>query len=425
MKITAIIAEYNPFHNGHSHQLRKALELTEADYIICIMSGDYVQRGTPAIIDKYSRAEMALSEGADLVIELPLCYSLSSIENYAYGAVSLADKLGAVDSLCFGAENDDIDKLKELASFTLQNDDNYRETIHKYIREGQSYPMAMSNALLEAGMNEEDASVLRSPNNALGIYYIRALLKLHSDIKPYAVKRIVSDHHDTETGAYSATAIRTQLGISYDKEVLYELTSSMPESAIQILNSALGKRFPIESADFSQILFYKLHSLYTLALQQYPLRETARKKALTDFLDINEELSSRIILTYREALDFDDLCSKIKSRDLTYTRISRCLMHILLDIRKDNMDKYLNEMHYYARILGLNRNAHDLMHTLKEHSLIPLLSKLADYTGVITDDTGKLMLHEDIQAADLYESVIRNKFGTLFHSEYTKQVVLK
>ncbi|MCR5734260.1 MAG: nucleotidyltransferase family protein [Lachnospiraceae bacterium] len=423
MKITAVIAEYNPFHKGHLYQIQKAREVTGADHIICIMSGDFVQRGTPAITDKYTRAEMALRGGADLVIELPVCYCLSSIENYAYGAVSLADKLGAVDCLCFGAENADTKKLEKLAQYTLKEDNEaLNRRIKEHLKQGKSYPLAMSDALIETGLDVEDADILKAPNNALGIYYIRALLKLHSDIKPLSVKRIISDHHDTEPGALSGSAIRKE--IMSHKEALFDLCSLIPDSSLQILSSALNKSFPVHENDLSSILFYKLHSLYTLSLKQNTDRDRAKRKALSGYLDVSEDLSSRILNTYRKASSFTDLCEKVKSRDMTYTRLCRCLMHILLDIDSRSMESRLSQGHYYARILGLNRNAEDLMHTLKEHSLIPFISKLADHKSIVTDETGTAMLYEDIQAADLYESVAAWKFNRPFSYEYTKKIVL-
>ncbi len=421
MKTTAVIAEYNPFHKGHAYQINKAKKDTGADRIICIMSGDYVQRGAPAITDKYTRTEMALSEGADLVIELPVCYALSSIENFAYGAVSLANLLGAVDSLCFGAEDADTDRLGEIAAYTLNEENGADKRLREYLRQGESYPAALSAALSDTGLDAKDSEILRSPNNALGIYYIRALLKLHSDISPHAVKRIVSGHNDQTPGAFSASSIRGR--ILSDKEALTELCSSLPEKSFSILGSSLNRNFPMEEDDFSACLFYKLHSLHTTALSETSDREQAKRKALSEYLDVNEELSVKILSAYRDAKSFSELCMKLKSKNITYTRISRCLMHILLDIKKDHAEKYLGSGPYYARILGLKKDAHDLMHELKEHSLIPLISKLADYKNVITDETGIYMLHEDIQAADLYEAVAASKFNRRFENEYTKKLI--
>ncbi|HAG70172.1 MAG TPA: nucleotidyltransferase, partial [Lachnospiraceae bacterium] len=415
---------YNPFHNGHSYQIEKAREETGADFLIVIMSGDYVQRGTPAIIDKYRRTEMALSQGADLVIELPLYYCLGSIEYFGESAVALLDKLGIVDSLCFGSESGDLSLLRELADYIeANNNEAYRSNFHRYIREGLSFPSAQERALLDSGLDGEKARLIREPNNALSVTYLRALKRRASSITPYTVKRIVSGYHSGESGSYSATAVRKEI---LEKEALYDLALSTPDRVLQIMVSQFNKKFPVVENDFSSELFYKLHSCYTVALQQYGDRDTARKKALTGFLDVNEELSSRILSIYKEALDFSDLCGKVKSKDITYTRVSRALMHIILDIRQDNLAEYIrDDFHYYVRILGFreDRNITALTHSLKQSSSLPLITKLADADRIISSVTGLRMLYEGIQASDLYEKTACRKFMQLFRSEYLKNIV--
>ncbi|MBQ7261485.1 MAG: nucleotidyltransferase family protein [Lachnospiraceae bacterium] len=424
MHVTSIIAEYNPLHNGHAWQLEKAREISGADHLIVIMSGDFVQRGTPAIINKYRRAEMALSQGADLVIELPLYYCLGSLEYFGESSIALLDKLNIVDSLCFGSESGDIGLLQTIADYMEDNsDEDYREAFHKYIRMGLSFPAAQERALLDRGLNSEYAAVIREPNNALSVAYLRALKRRGSRITPLTVKRQFSGYHDKEKGSLSATAIRSQL---IKSEALYELALSTPEKALQIMVSEFNKRFPIVENDFTAELFYKLHSCYTQALQEYKDRDTARKKALTGFLDINEELSSRILSTYKEALDFSDLCGKAKSKDITYTRISRALMHVILDIKTVNLQEYIaDDFHYYARVLGFkdDKLTAPLTHALKQSSSLPLITKLADAEKVIGRDLGRRMLYENIQASDLYEKMACKKYKQIFSSEYSKNIV--
>ncbi|MCR5790188.1 MAG: nucleotidyltransferase family protein [Lachnospiraceae bacterium] len=424
MNTTAIIAEYNPFHNGHSYQLEKAKETAEADFLIVVMSGDYVQRGIPAIIDKYARAEMALSQGADLVIELPLYYCLGSLEYFAGSAVSLLDRLHIVDSLCFGSESGRLDELKTLAEeIDRYSNEDYKELFHQYIREGLNFPAAQEKALIASGLNAERAQLIREPNNALGVAYLRALKERHSAMKPFTVKRIQAGYHDAEAGSFSATAVRKQL---LNKEALFDLALSTPEKVLQIMVSQYNRRFPVVENDFSAELFYKLHSCYTRALQRFSDRDTARRKALTEYLDIHEELSSRILSTYKEALDFDDLCQKAKSKDVTYTRISRALMHVLLDIRADALKQYIaDDYHYYVRILGFRdeKRIMPLTHALKQSSELPLITKLADADKQIASEAGRRMLYENIQASDLYEKTACKKYRQLFRSEYVKNIV--
>ena len=425
MHVTAIIAEYNPFHNGHAYQIEKAKEATDADYLIVVMSGDYVQRGTPAIIDKYRRTEMALSQGADLVIELPLYYCLGSLEYFAESAVLLLDKLNIVDSLCFGSESGDITLLKSIAEYIeANNGDVYKTAFHKYIRDGLSFPAAQEKALIDTGLAADKAQIIKEPNNALAIAYLRVLIRRNSKMTPFTIKRIVSGYHDDDKGAYSATAVRSEL---MKKEALYDLALSTPDKVLQIMVSDFNKRFPIVENDFTGALFYKLHSCYTLALQKYCDRDLARKNALTDYLDINEELSSRILSIYKEALDFSDLCGKVKSKDITYTRVSRALMHVLLDIKAENLKAYIaDDFHYYARILGLrddNKRLAPLTHNLKLNTSLPLVTKLADADRIIETENGRKMLYENSQASDLYEKTACKKYRQLFRSEYSKNII--
>ena len=206
----------------------------------------------------------------------------------------------------------------------------------------------------------------------------------------------------------------------------FDLAMSLPDTVLQIMVSDYDKRFPVTENDFSGALFYKLHSCYTKALQEYGDRETARKKALTGFLDINEELSSRLLSIYKEASSFSDLCGKVKSKDLTYTRISRAAMHIILDISAANMKEYIaDDYNYYARILGFRsgESTASLLHGLKQSSALPLITKLADADKILTGRNARRLLSEEIQASDLYERTACMKYHGLFRSEYVRNIV--
>ena len=198
MKITGIIAEYNPFHNGHLYQIKKARELTGADYIIVVMSGNLTQRGTPALIDKYSRAQMALSGGADLVIELPACYATASAEYFAMGAISILNQLGCVDSICFGSENGNIAMLTKIANALVSESEDFVQALKNNLKNGDTYPVARNAALAEtiSGITSYD-TILGFPNNILGIEYIKALIRQNSSIKPYTNLRIGADYHSS------------------------------------------------------------------------------------------------------------------------------------------------------------------------------------------------------------------------------------
>ncbi|MBR4277086.1 MAG: nucleotidyltransferase family protein, partial [Lachnospiraceae bacterium] len=213
MIVNGIIAEYNPFHNGHIAHLEKTKEQTNADYTIVAMSGNFVQRGAPAVVDKYVRTKMALEGGADLVLEIPTCYSTSSAEYFASAGVALLDKIGVVDYLSFGSESGDIEILNHIASILLEEPPEFSEYMQRYLREGYTYPLARNNALIQYENSLFDATrVLESPNNILAIEYIKAILRRESTITPFTIKRQGSNYHDRymadNATSASAQAIR-------------------------------------------------------------------------------------------------------------------------------------------------------------------------------------------------------------------------
>ena len=197
MKITGLITEYNPFHNGHLYHIKKAKEITGADAVIVIMSGNFVQRGAPAIMPKRLRTEIALNAGVSLVIELPVCYATGSAEYFASGAISILDSLGCIDSICFGSECGDYKKLEHIAKILADEPEAYRLSLKNQLKTGLSFPKARQNGLKEYSKDDSLDEILEHPNNILGIEYVKALYLQKSPIKAYTIKRIVSDYHDT------------------------------------------------------------------------------------------------------------------------------------------------------------------------------------------------------------------------------------
>lgn len=403
MNVNGIIAEYNPFHNGHLYQLNHSLKQTNADYTIIAMSGNFMQRGAPAIIDKHKRARMALKNGADLVLELPICYAASSAEFFATGAVTLFDKLGITTNLCFGSECGDITILKEIAEILLTEPEEYTEVLRLFLRQGLSYPTARTQALLHYSPKlSEFKQELSNPNNILGIEYIKALLRRNSSITPVTTMRVGSDYHDKnlETSKSSALAIREAL---FSGKELSFLSAQMPESSYKILEEALKETPPLSTNDFSSILHYKL------------LMEA--ESGFTKYLDVTSDLSDRIRKTLYKYTSYQSFCELLKSKDMTYTRISRCLLHILLDIKKSDLDTY-REMDYipYARVLGFKKSATPLLSAIKKNASIPLVTKLADATNILSPDAYQ-MLQQELKQNSIYESVRAMKSGTPMRNE--------
>lgn len=412
MKTVGIIAEYNPFHNGHAYQIQKAKERTGADYCIVVMSGDFVQRGAPAIMNKHLRAESALRNGADLVLELPVYYALGSAEYFASGAVALLDKLGVTDTLCFGSECGDISLLSAFASELLSESDCFKSELNRNLKRGMSYPsaryaaMAVSSPQLAAHMD-----IPNSPNNILGIEYCKALQKRKSSITPCTVLRNGASYQETglSTDYSSALAIRNALQNSGDLSVI---KGHVPASVYALFEKHYGVDCPVLSEDFSMLLHYELLSLQPEGYQAYP--------------DIDIQLSERISGLLPQYRDYTSFCDLLKTKSLTYTRISRSLMHILLHMNREELSAYCQEDYiFYARILGFRKDASTLLSAIKSQTSIPLISKLADADRLLTP-LGMQMLEKDIYASHVYEMVAQHKFHTpslAASNEYRRQIV--
>lgn len=412
MNIVGLITEYNPFHNGHLYHIQEAKRVTKADATVVIMSGNFVQRGAPAIMPKHLRAKSALLSGADLVLELPVCFATGSAEFFAMGAIALLDSLGCVDSICFGSECGDSEILEKITKILSEEPDDYKKALQNALRKGMSFPQARQHALQEYFINNHFdanalADVLSQPNNILGIEYMKALYQRNSSMKAYSIRRIGAGYHESElTEKYSsASAIRQSLAKDSLSENIYR---QLPFAAQTIMKETFDMRYPVYANDFSLILKYKL------------LQET--KKSLTSYMDVSEDLANRIINLRNDFQSFDGFCNTLKTKDMTYARISRGLLHILLDIRTEHLANYKkNGYCHYAHILGFRKSSAELLSLLKGTSKVPLLTKLTQTEDL--SEAGCQMLHQDIFASDLYESVITDKFDTPFINEYQQQIV--
>lgn len=411
MKVCAVIAEYNPFHLGHAYHLNQARLLTDADYVIVVMSGNFVQRGDPALLDKYARARAALSCGADLVLELPGCFATGSAEYFARGAISMLDHLGMVDYLCFGSECSDIQFLSQFADIFLEEPEQYKKILLEKLKLGYSYPTARSNALIIAYPQlAADISVVSSPNNILGIEYIKALHRRRSRIHPVNIRRVGSDHRDRRLGYFMSSARALRQAIQSNRSV-EELSSQMPEEAYRVMTDYFAQERPLFQDDFSTLLHYKL------------LSEQA--KGYTDYLDISPDLSDKIRKYVYQYTTFSEFCDLLKSKDMTYTRISRCLLHILLNITKDNMQFYIDNQDSvsYARLLGFRQEARPLLTAIDQNSSIPLITKMADADKYLTLG-GAHMFQQEMQITDIYSSIQAAKSGHRMYHEYTRPMII-
>lgn len=366
MNITSIISEYNPLHNGHLYHMEKTKELTGADAIICIMSGNFVQRGLPAMIDKWNRAKIALECGADLVLELPVLYSLSSAEFFAFGAVSLLNSLGAVNSVCFGSEEGDLEFLKSISQILLKEPLQFRKSLKEYLDLGYGYAKARSLALKEyiKGENIIDKNLeqrLSTSNNILGIEYLKNLIRLNSNIKPYTIRREGASYNSDimDIKFSSATAIRKYVK---ENEDLSELYKQLPKSSYNLLLNLKNSNY--EFASGRNMLKYIKYKYFCGDSQ------------IEKLPDVIEGLHNKIYKSLARINDYDDLIQDIKSKRFTYTRISRILCQYFIGFERYNTEMLRKESCPYARVLGFNEIGTKILKDLKKSSNIPVYTKL-------------------------------------------------
>ena len=391
IKTAAIIAEFNPFHNGHKYLIDYIKEHTDADFIICIMSGDFVQRGDAAVFDKYTRASMALYCGIDAVFELPLIYSLGSAEYFALGAINILNSMNSIDYLVFGCENPDISLLDKISEVLVNEPDEYRNYLNSYLKSGLSYPLSRSNALIEyCNLNDNEKDIIKSPNNILAIEYLKALKLTNSNITPVPVLRIGAGYHDTtedkNTNTVSATFLRDML---YSCADFYNY---IPESIADIYKNALNTYKTVNIDDFSDIFYYLLLS------KSYD--------DLMEIADIDDNIANKLINYKYDFFNISSFIEKIKTREYTYSRLSRCIMHIILDIKKDYYNKdLLLSSKSYTRLLGFRKDSSSVIKEIKKDNdniiIITKPSSIYDYKDTCFYNSMKA----DMFAHDLYISI--------------------
>lgn len=439
MNTTGIIAEYNPFHNGHLYQIATIRKETGADNIVVVMSGCFVQRGTPAFTDKYLRTAMALENGADFVFELPVIYASASAGLFALGGIALLDSLGFVDSICFGSECNNINILKNVAGILNNGGSRFNSSINMLVKSGVSYPAAQQMAAEKHFPDDvgDLCQVLGNPNDILATEYLKALKLTGSKITPFTIQRCDNgynnkDYTDKRNNFVSAAAIRNLFSI--EDNPLSAVSAFVPESTYNILSKNAG-RININEDMFSDMLYYKLRSI----INTYG---TAGSIAcLAKFLDVSDALSGRIIKNASNFNTFTEFAQILKTKQYTYSRICRSLLHILLDIYTGcyNVELPLSARSHisplqvtpYARLLGMNR---DKSHMLKNVQDTVLVTKIAD--AIKSFENSRLLLshglvdfarktfEKDIFAADLYRRVSKRNNNTC-PDEYRAGVIIK
>ena len=406
MKTAGIIAEYNPFHTGHEYQIKYVKEKLGADFVVIAMSGDFVQRGTPALFSKYVRAEMALKGGADLILELPVSSSTASAELFAKGGVQLLDGIGVTDILCFGSECGDTRILMELAKLLVDEPPEFQAALRLNLKEGMTFPKARSQALTEVLPEPwKYQQVLSSPNNILGIEYCKAILREKSSISPVAIKREGNDYHEkslAENIFPSASAIRKAIMDTYNARTLENF---LPESCRDVFFQTVSDHNYLLENDLDLIYRYRL------------LQET--EELLCSYLDMSHSLARRILSCRNQYETFSQFANQLKTKDITHTRIQRALLHMLLHIHN------VPEQIPYARVLGFRKSSASLLGEIKKRSHIPLLTKLSDASKVLEENPHSLdLLEETTFSSNLYENILAQKKNASCIHEYQKQIIV-
>lgn len=386
--VVGIIAEYNPFHNGHAYHLEKAKELAKADYVIAVISGNFVQRGNVSLINKWDKANMALVEGADLVIELPTVYSISSAENFAYGAIKILNSLNIVDYIAFGTELDDINILDKCADILYKEPQKFVNLLNHELSKGLSFPKARENALL---MYLNDirtySNVLSSPNNILAIEYLKALKKLRSHITPISIKRKNAGYNDLEitNNFASATAIRKKI---IDNKPA-GLSKLMPANSYRILYNSIQKgHFVKDIKSFEKEILYVLRKMSIKEISNLP--------------DVSEGLEHAIKNTANSCNTIEEFMNIIKTKRYTNTRIQRILLYALLGITKDDM-KNSTKVQPYIRVLGMNKKGKDLISVISHSNPnLNIITSVKKYLDSTPNKTLQNMLNIDINATNTY-----------------------
>jgi predicted nucleotidyltransferase len=384
MKAVGLVVEYNPFHNGHAHHLHAAKELSGAEIVIAVMSGNFLQRGEPALVSKWYRTKMALAAGADLVLELPYIFATQKAETFANGAVSILDAIGC-DSLCFGSENGNIEDFYKTSAFMAEKNEIFQDHIKKHIKTGVSYPKAQSLAFAELN-HAQDLLDLSKPNNILGYHYLQAIHTQKSMMKPLTVKRKNADYHDEHFASEriaSATSIRKALFSTHEHEV--PITQYIPETTHHLL-----------------IDYYREFGIFHQWENYYPYLQflllQAKPGELREIYEVEEGIENRLIKAALESEHFQDFMEKVKTKRYTWTRIQRICLHILTNTKKYQITP--QERASYIRLLGMTDNGKEYLNKAKKHVGLPLISKLSTYKH---ED-----ISPDIKAARIYATVLPN-----------------
>lgn len=396
MKACGLVVEYNPFHNGHQYHVNQAKQASNADCVIAIMSGPFLQRGEPAIIDKFHRAKAALHSGVDIVLELPYIFAVQSSEYFGMGAILTLNEIG-VSHICFGSESGQIEDFTYSYHLLNKNKQKFDETIQYYLNQGYSFPKASDLAYEKIGLKQID---MLQPNNILGMSYVTAIIDNDLPIKPLTIKRIHSNYHDEEitSNIASATSIRQSL-INKGISVVEQTFPTETLSALNNYKNITGQWHTWE--DYFPFLIYRILTMDVNQLKQIK--------------GVDEGLEHRIKEKAENATSFLDLMNNIKTKRYTWTRLQRMFTHILTNTLKKDYDLLNIREVPYIRLLGMTSKGKQYLNTVKKDLNVPLLPQLSRNHELSIDE----------KASRTYYSILSpEKRNKMFHQEISRPIII-
>ena len=407
MKTLGIVTEYNPFHQGHAYMIERAKRKADADRVVVVMSGSFVQRGEPALFDKWTRTEAALKNGVDLVLELPVLFAAANAESFARASIRILQESGIVDTLAFGSESGDLAAMQEAAKLMTNETEEFQRLLHEKLDEGLSYPTARAQAL--ATISQISSDILSRPNHILGLEYLKALDYYSSTMEPLTIQR--KGDYDSDSfpakGFASAAAIRKALIAENSTEAMAQL----PENTQDLYNKALSLgTAPVTWQGLAPAL-------------QYKLRVTS-PEVLREIAEVTEGLENRILRGIESCYGIYDLIDFIKTKRYTRTKIQRILLHTLLDIREAEIPYYLGLPRMpYLRVLGFRKEDSGILADLTEHAKAPVLTNLKKAPELLNED-GLALLALEKTATDLHALAFPNPIYRTPNQDFTRPLVI-
>ena len=407
MNTVGIIAEFNPFHKGHQYMLAEAKKKTGAKWVVVVMSGSFVQRGEAALFDKWTRAKAALLNGADMVLELPVLFSTANAETFARGSIRVLENANIIDTLCFGSESGELSALQEAAKLMTNETEEFQNLLKSHLNAGISYPAARAKALETVSHISKD--ILSQPNHILALEYLKALEQCGSTIRPCTVKRKGNGYHspNLENPFASATAIRKAVLENSITDALLHV----PENTVDLLTKELSLgTAPVSLGNLMDILHYKLRTLSA--------------KELHAIYEVTEGLENRILTSILHHYNLEDLTDFIKSKRYTRTKIQRILVHILLDIRTEEVNYFLRKNRLpYVRVLGFQKDAAEILGELTEQAKCPILTNLKKASEQLDAD-GMHLLSLEKMATDLHALGSPNPLYRIPNRDFTTPMAI-